>query len=100
MILELVILDVRPGEEARFETAFAEAQRLVAGVPGYLSHELGHCLEQANRYALLIRWRRLEDHDPGFRSLPQYQEWKRLLHHFYEPFPKVEHYQRVHGPGL
>jgi len=25
----------------------------------------------------------------------QYQEWKRLLHHFYDPFPTVPHYGKV-----
>ncbi|MHB8436019.1 MAG: antibiotic biosynthesis monooxygenase, partial [Acidimicrobiales bacterium] len=24
-----------------------------------------------------------------------YEEWRRLLHHFYEPFPVVEHYEQV-----
>jgi hypothetical protein len=28
----------------------------------------------------------------GFRTSPQYQEWKALLHHFYDPFPIVEHF--------
>jgi len=28
----------------------------------------------------------------GFRGSERYAEWKRLLHHFYEPFPVVEHY--------
>lgn len=37
-------------------------------------------------------WKKLEDHTQGFRFSPQYQEWKRLLHHFYEPFPTVEHF--------
>ncbi|MCP3291751.1 antibiotic biosynthesis monooxygenase, partial [Aeromonas hydrophila] len=26
---------------------------------------------------------------------PQYQQWKALLHHFYDPFPTVEHYRQV-----
>jgi heme-degrading monooxygenase HmoA len=41
---------------------------------------------------LLVWWNRLEDHTVGFRGSPEYQEWKRLLHHFYDPFPEVEHY--------
>ena len=44
---------------------------------------------------LLVRWRRLEDHTEGFRKSAEYQEWKRLLHHFYDPFPTVEHYRLV-----
>ena len=95
MILELAVLDVKPSETAAFEAAFAKAQTIISASPGYLSHELQRCLEKPNRYLLLVRWRRLEDHTEGFRESAPYQEWKKLLHHFYDPFPTVEHYERV-----
>jgi len=44
---------------------------------------------------LLVQWKRLEDHTIGFRQSPEYQRWKALLHHFYDPFPTVEHYEIV-----
>jgi hypothetical protein len=31
----------------------------------------------------------------GFRGSPAYEEWRRLLHHFYDPFPTVDHYDDV-----
>jgi hypothetical protein len=37
----------------------------------------------------------LEDHTDGFRRSPEYEEWRRLLHHFYDPFPAVEHFALV-----
>lgn len=92
MILEVATLDVRPGQEARFEAAFAEAQGIIASMPGYLGHELQRCIENPSRYLLLVHWRALADHTEGFRKSAPYQEWKRLLHHFYDPFPTVEHY--------
>ena len=95
MILEVATLDVRPGRTDAFEAAFAEAQGIIAAMPGYLSHELQRCVENPDRYILLVRWARLEDHTQGFRRSPQYQEWKRLLHPFYDPFPTVEHYVAV-----
>ena len=95
MILEQAVLDVKPGEESAFEAAFARAQRIIAGSPGYLSHELQRCIERPNRYLLLVRWRTLADHTEGFRKSAPYQEWKALLHHFYDPFPTVEHYRAV-----
>jgi heme-degrading monooxygenase HmoA len=49
-------------------------------------------LEVPNRYLLLVHWRRLEDHTVGFRGSAEYQRWRDLLHHFYDPFPTVEHY--------
>ncbi len=95
MILEVAILNVIPGRETEFEAAFRQAAPLIASIDGYLSHELQHCLEANHRYLLLVQWQTLEAHTVGFRGSPQYQEWRRLLHHFYDPFPSVEHYQRV-----
>lgn len=95
MILEVAMLDVRPGQESAFEAAFREASPIIASMRGYRGHELQHCLEKANRYVLLVRWDTLEDHTVGFRQSADYQRWKALLHHFYDPFPTVEHYVAV-----
>lgn len=95
MITELALLDVKPGTEAQFERAFAKAQRIIQSMPGYRGHQLQHCLESANRYMLQVQWQTVEDHTQGFRLSPDYQQWKELLHHFYDPFPVVEHYQSV-----
>ena len=97
MILEVAVLNVIPGREAEFEDAFRQAQRLIASISGYRSHQLRRSIEAAHRYLLLVGWDRLEDHTLGFRGSPQYGEWKRLLHHFYDPFPAVEHYGYVAG---
>ena len=78
-----------------FEAAFSEAQAIISSMPGYLSHELQHCLEQESRYVLLVRWTHLEAHTEGFRGSPEYEQWRSLLHHFYDPFPTVEHYESV-----
>ena len=93
MILEAVTLCVIAGQEREFEAAFAIATPLVAAIDGYLSHELHRCLEVPGKYLLLIRWRNLEDHTIRFRQSPEYQQWKQLLHHFYDPFPTVEHFE-------
>jgi hypothetical protein len=34
MILEVAILNIRPGESADFERAFVEAQAIIASMPG------------------------------------------------------------------
>ena len=98
-VLEVALLDVRTGQEPAFEDAFRKAQAIIASMPGYRSHELQRCVERANRYVLLVRWDTLEAHTQGFRGSPQYQRWKALLHHFYDPFPVVEHYVPVAGVG-
>jgi heme-degrading monooxygenase HmoA len=97
VILEHALLPVKPGEEAAFESASAEAKAIIAGMPGFLRLTLSRCLERPNTYLLLVEWDRLVDHTEGFRGSPQYQEWRRLLHSFYEPSPIVEHYEQVHS---
>jgi heme-degrading monooxygenase HmoA len=95
MVTEHAVLDVRPGSESAFEAAFGEARSLIASMPGFLSLELHRCLEEPSRYLLLVAWARLEDHTEGFRKSAEYEEWRRLLHGFYEPFPTVEHFSLV-----
>lgn len=95
MILECAQLQVRPGQSAAFETAFAIAQAIIASMPGYRSHTLQRCLEREGHYLLLVEWDSVEAHEVGFRKSPQYQEWRKLLHHFYDPFPTVLHYEKA-----
>jgi len=92
MILEVAILNITKGNQLAFEEAFSRAQRIIANIEGYISHELQQCIENDHQYILLVKWERLEDHTVTFRLSPEYQEWKALLHHFYDPFPVVEHY--------
>ena len=95
MVLEVAMLDVKPGQEAEFEIAFGKAQVIISAMPGYESHQLQRCVERRNRYILLVNWRSLEDHTIGFRESAEYQTWKALLHHFYDPFPAVQHFELV-----
>lgn len=95
MILEVAPLHVRPGQAAAFEAAFMQAQAIISSMPGYVSHELQRCLARDSEYILLVRWQTLTDHTMGFRQSSQYQQWRALLHHFYEPFPVVSHYEVV-----
>lgn len=97
MILEAAPLSVKPGQREAFEAAFGEAQAIIASMPGYRSHELQRCIERPDQYLLLVRWDSVEAHEVGFRKSPQYQRWRELLHHFYDPFPTVLHYENVLG---
>ena len=95
VILEVAILNIRDGQTKEFESAFKKASPIIASIPGYISHELQKCIETPHRYILLVKWVSLEAHTKGFRQAPVYQEWKNLLHHFYDPFPEVEHFISV-----
>ncbi|KAA0021088.1 antibiotic biosynthesis monooxygenase family protein [Antrihabitans cavernicola] len=96
MILEHALLPVRPGLEADFEAAFGQAHAIIASMPGFRCLHLSRSIETPSTYLLLVEWDRLEDHTEGFRGSPEYLRWKQLLHHFYDPFPQVEHFASVH----
>jgi heme-degrading monooxygenase HmoA len=93
VILEVAILSIKEGFSVEFETSFKKAETIISSMKGYISHELKKCIEQDDKYILLVNWETIEDHEIGFRQSEEYQEWKSLLHHFYEPFPTVEHYK-------
>jgi heme-degrading monooxygenase HmoA len=95
MILEVAILNIKKGQEKQFEKDFALAGKFISSIKGYVKHSLRKCLEQNNKYLLLVDWENIEDHTIGFRQSDQYLEWKKLLHHYYEPFPRVEHYDTI-----
>jgi heme-degrading monooxygenase HmoA len=91
-IVEMAVLDIRPGEELAFEDAIRKARPLIAATPGFVAIEIRRCVETPSRFLLLVTWERLEDHTVGFRQSNRYGEWKAMLHRFYDPFPVVEHY--------
>ncbi len=95
MILEAVMLMVRPGMEEEYEEAFRQASEIISSMKGYISHELQRCIEVKGKYLLLVKWETLEDHTVGFRQSIKYKEWKKQLHRFYDPFPTVEHFENI-----
>lgn len=95
MILEHAVLQVVPGQEHAFENAFEQAKAIIAGSPGFRSLRLGRCVDHEHRYLLLVEWASLDDHTIGFRRGPRYEEWRTLLHDFYEPFPGVDHFEDI-----
>jgi heme-degrading monooxygenase HmoA len=97
MILEVAMLQIKVGLTKDFEHNFKQASSIIASMKGYINHELQKCVENPNKYILLVRWETLEDHSLGFRGSEEYQQWKNLLHHFYDPFPTVEHFEGVNS---
>jgi len=95
MITEHALLEVVPGREEEFLTAMEKATSLIAASPGFVSLRVERGVERPGCFLLLVEWERLEDHTEGFRSSEAYQAWRAALHHFYDPFPVVEHFAPV-----
>ncbi|MFT3873032.1 MAG: antibiotic biosynthesis monooxygenase [Nocardioides sp.] len=96
-VLEHAVLEVRAGQAAEFEEALGQALPIIRSATGCVRANVSRCVESPSRFLLLVEWERLADHDPGFRSSSGYQQWRALLHHFYDPMPVVEHFAEV-GP--
>ena len=92
-MLEVATLNVRAGEAA--DSNIFRATHRSCRSYRLLSHEFRRCIERPGRYILLVKWRTLEDHTVGFRGSAAYQSWKARLHHYYDPFPTVEHYESI-----
>jgi len=95
MILEQAVLHIKNDQSKAFEVDFKIAANIICKMAGYKSHQLLKCLESDDKYLLLIEWEKLEDHTIGFRNSEEYQNWKRRLHHYYQPFPIIERYKVV-----
>jgi heme-degrading monooxygenase HmoA len=93
MIIEHALLQVRVGEEAAFEVAMAQARPLIAASPGFVDLEVRPAVERNGQYLLLVRWETVADHRDGFRQSERYQQWRALLHHFYDPMPAVTYFE-------
>ncbi len=93
MILEHVVLPVVPGREEEFLAAFDRARPLIEVQPGFVALELHRGIERPHEFLLLVRWESVAAHEDGFRTSAEYQDWKALLHQFYDPFPEVRHFE-------
>mgnify|MGYP003507357832 FL=1 len=93
MIIEHALLQVRPGEEAAFEAAMAKARPLIAASPGFQGIEVRPAIEKPGLYLLLVRWDSIAHHRDGFRKSDRYEQWRALLHPFYDPMPSVDYFE-------
>lgn len=93
MIIEHALLQVRPGEESAFEAAMAKARPLIAASPGFQGIEVRPAAERPGLYLLLVRWDSIADHREGFRKSDRYEQWRALLHSFYDPMPSVDYFE-------
>jgi heme-degrading monooxygenase HmoA len=95
MITEHALLPVIPGQEAEFIEAMDRAKAIIAASPGFVSLRVERCIERPSFFLLLVEWETLDAHTEGFRNSDAFLEWRSLLHHFYDPFPVVEHFATI-----
>jgi heme-degrading monooxygenase HmoA len=92
MIIEHAILQVRAGQAAEFEAAMAQAKPLIAASPGFHDISVRPGIDTPDTYLLIVQWDDVASHREGFRGSERYQQWRSLLHKFYDPMPHVTYF--------
>lgn len=99
MILEAGYVFIKPGQEIEFEEKFKQATQYIAATKGYIRHQLQRCIEQENKYLLLVEWESVEAHMVNFRQSKNFVEWRKLIGSYFESPPNMEHFNFVFGNG-
>jgi len=98
MILEIAQIDVKTGMENEFEAGVKKATPIFQRAKGCQGMTLQRSHETPSRYRLFIRWATLENHTVDFRGSADFQEWRKLVAHYFATPPQVEHVTEVvHG---
>ncbi|MEU5726884.1 antibiotic biosynthesis monooxygenase family protein [Micromonospora sp. NPDC047738] len=95
MVLEVALIDVKPGQEDAFAAAYTQAYPLLRGAEGCRSVRMTRGVESPSRFVLLVEWDSVEAHDVNFRQSERFPQWRALIGpHFANP-PLVEHFVDV-----
>jgi heme-degrading monooxygenase HmoA len=91
MVLEVALIDVRPGAESAFEAGYRRAVGAVRESAGLLSLRMTQGVETPTRFVLLVEWESLEAHQ-AFRDSERFPRWRAGIGpHLAQP-PHVEHF--------
>jgi quinol monooxygenase YgiN len=91
MILEVADIDVRPGSEDEFTTAYLGARETLVSTPGCRSARMTRGIESPSRFVLLVEWDSVEAHEDNFRGTDRFSAWRAAIGPFFAGPPRVEH---------
>lgn len=93
MVLEVALIDVRPGTEADFTAAYHSARSLLTAA-GSHSVRMTQGVETPTRFVLMVEWDSVATHE-AFRGGDGFVQWRAAIGpHFANP-PHVEHFVDV-----
>lgn len=91
MIYEIAVLPVYKEQIEAFRHAFAEVLPLLSRAQGYRGHVLAQGIEMPEVFNLIVRWRSLEDHTPGFEASEDHEVFMRVIQEYFSGEPTVYH---------
>jgi heme-degrading monooxygenase HmoA len=95
MVLEVALIDVRPGEEDAFAQAYARVRATLAGTPGCRSVRMTRGVESPSRFVLLVEWDSVRAHEENFRATDRFTTWRAAIGPYFAGPPRVEHFVDV-----
>ena len=91
MVLEVALIDIRPGAEPEFAAAYRKVRHAVAGCAGCRSMRMTAGVETPSRFVLLVEWDSVEQHE-AFRASERFVEWRAGIGPYFAQPPQVEHF--------
>ena len=91
MVYEIALLPVHKEQIEQFRRAFDEVAPLLKRAKGYEGHMLAQGIETPHTFNLIVRWRSLEDHTPGFEASEDHQVFMAALEEYFSEEPQVYH---------
>jgi heme-degrading monooxygenase HmoA len=95
MVLEVALIDVRPGQEEEFTDAYLAAREVLATTPGCRSVRMTRGIESPSRFVLLVEWDSVDAHEVNFRATERFTTWRGHIGPFFAAPPTVEHFADV-----
>ena len=95
MVLEVALIDVIPGQEDDFATAYLTARPILVSTPGCRSVRMTRGIESPSRFVLLVEWDDVAAHEDNFRATERFAQWRGSHRPFFAEPPLVEHFADV-----
>lgn len=93
MIYEIAQLPVHKGQTETFRQAFADVVPLLSRAQGYQGHVLAQGIEKPELFSLIVQWRSLEDHTPGFEASDDHAVFMSGIQDYLSEEPMVHHFE-------
>lgn len=93
MIYEIAQLPVHKERLEQFRQAFADVVPLLRRAQRYRGHVLAQGIETPKVFNLIVQWRSLEDHNPGFEASEDHEIFMRGIQAYFSEEPTVHHFE-------
>jgi heme-degrading monooxygenase HmoA len=97
VVVEIAMLEIKPGSEDAFVAAYGQVRHEVASTPGCRSMRLTRGVESPSRFVLLVEWDSVQAHERDFRGSDGFTRWRAGIGPYFAQPPNVEHYADVTG---